>query len=196
MERVMVDLVENQDFLEELMDRLVDYHYSVGRKLIKLGVDIIYIGDDVGTQTGMLISPQLWRKLLKPRYDYLFREWRKINKDIFFAFHSDGDIQPIVGDLVEIGLDILNPIQPGTMDDRWLKRDFGKKLTFWGGINVQKTIPFGTAAQVVAEVRDRFDIFGPDGGFIIGSSHNIQPNVRSIDNTLIYYWACQKFGKY
>ena len=196
MERVMIDLVENQDFLQELMDLLVEYHYKVGRKLIELGVDIIYIGDDVGMQTGMLISPQLWRKLLKPRYDYLFREWRKINKDIFFALHSDGYIQPIVGDLVEIGLDILNPVQPGTMDDRWLKKEFGEKLSFWGGINVQKTMPFGTADEVVAEVKDRFEIFGPGGGFIIGSSHNIQTNVRSIDNTLIYYWACQRFGKY
>lgn len=196
MERVMVDLIENLDFIEDLMDKLVKYHFKVGKRLIELGVDVLYIGDDVGMQTGMLISPDLWRKILKPRYDFLFREWKKINKDIFFALHSDGHIEPIVGDLVEVGLDILNPIQPGTMNDPWLKEQFGKKLTFWGGINVQKTIPFGSPEEVIAEVKDRIDIFGPGGGFIISPSHNVQVNPRSIDNTLIYYWACEKYGKY
>lgn len=196
LQRVMVDLVENPDFIEALMDKLVDYHFKIGKKLIELGVDIIYIGDDAGMQTGMLISPDIWRRLLKPRYDYLFREWKKINKNIFFALHSDGHIEPIVGDLVEIGLDILNPVQPGTMNDRWLKKQFGDKLAFWGGMNVQKTIPFGNPNELIAEVKDRMDIFKPGGGFIISSSHNIQVNPRSIDNTFIYYWAANKYGKY
>jgi len=147
-------------------------------------------------QTGMLISPKLWRKFLKPRYDYLFQEWKKLNKNIIFAFHSDGYVEPIIPDLVEIGLDILNPVQPGTMNDCYLKKEFGKKLSFWGGINVQKTIPFGSPKDVIDEVKDRINIFGEGGGFIISPSHNIQPNIRSIDNTLIYYWACNKYGKY
>ena len=196
MERIMVDLVENEDFINELMDKLVDYHFKIGKKLIDLGVDIIYIGDDVGMQTGMMISPELWRKFLKPRYDYLFRKWKNINKNIIFALHSDGYIEPIIGDLVEIGLDILNPVQPGTMNDYELKRKFGDKLSFWGGINVQKTIPFGTPEDVIDEVRNRIEVFGEDGGFIISPSHNVQPNTRSIDNTFIYYWACKKYGKY
>ena len=196
MERIMVDMVENEDFINELMDKLVDYHFKIGKKLIELGVDIIYIGDDVGMQTGMMISPDLWRKFLKPRYDYLFRRWKNINKNIIFALHSDGYIEPIIGDLVEIGLDILNPVQPGTMDDCRLKRKFGDKLSFWGGMDVQKTIPFGTPENVISEVKNRIEIFGNNGGFIISSSHNVQPNIRSIDNTFIYYWACMKYGKY
>lgn len=196
MERIMVDLVENQDFVNELMDKLVEFHFKIGKNLIELGVDIIYIGDDVGMQSGMLISPALWKKFLKPRYDYLFREWKKINKNILFAFHSDGHIEPIIPDLIEIGLDILNPVQPGTMNDIRLKKEFGKKLSFWGGINVQKTMFFGSAKEVVDEVKDRINIFGKDGGFIISSSHNIQPNIRSVDNTFIYYWACRKYGCY
>jgi len=196
MKNIMIDLVDNQDFLNELMDMLMNYHYKIGERFIEIGVDIVYIGDDAGMQKGMLISPKLWRKLLKPRYDYLFREWKKLNKNIKFAFHSDGHIEPIIPDLVEIGLDILNPVQPGTMDDRRLKKNFGDKLTFWGGLNVQKTIPFGSPKDVVDEVKDRIDIFGPGGGFIISPSHNIQPDIRSIDNTLIYYWACNKYGQY
>ncbi len=196
MERIMVDIVDNQDFLNELMDMLVDYHFRIGKKLIELGADIIYIGDDVGMQKGMLISPVLWRKLLKPRYDYLFREWKKINQNIIFAFHTDGYVEPIIPDFIEIGLHILNPVQPCTMDDRRIKKDFGKSISFWGGINVQKTIPFGTPKDVVEEVKDRMDIFGQDGGFIISSSHNIQPNINSVNNTFLYYWACNKYGIY
>lgn len=196
MSRLMADLVENQDFVDELMDKLMHYHFIIGKRLIELGVDIIYIGDDAGSQKSMLISPAMWRRFLKPRYDHLFREWRRIRKDIIFAFHSDGYIEPIVPDLVEIGLNVLNPIQPECMDDRKLKREFGHTLSFWGGINVQKTIPFGSPADVVSEVREKLEIYADAGGFIISSSHNVQPNVRSVDNTLIYYWAARNFGEY
>lgn len=193
---LMMDLYDNEDFVNELMDKLVDYHFKIGKKLIELGVDILYIGDDVGGQQNMLISPQLFRKYLKPRYDYLFREWRRVRSDIIFAFHTDGHVEPIIPDLIDVGLDILNPIQPTTMDDRRLKREFGNKLSFWGGINVQSTIPFGSPADVVAEVREKLDIYGRDGGFIISSSHNVQPNPRSIDNTMTFYWACRRYGEY
>jgi uroporphyrinogen-III decarboxylase len=196
MSALLMDMHENEDFVHELFDRLMHYHLRIGRRLIELGVDIICIGDDAGTQRGMLLSPETWRRYLKPRYDVLFRQWRKARSDIIIAFHSDGDVEPVVGDLVEIGLDVLNPVQPGCMDDRRLKREYGDTLTFWGGINVQKTIPFGAAAEVVAEVRDRIETFGRDGGFIISPAHNVQPNVRSIDNTLAYYWACQRYGRY
>ena len=194
--RVLTDFIENADFLNDLMDKFMNYHYIVGKKLIDLGVDILYIGDDVGMQTGMMISPDLWRKFLKPRYDKLFRNWKKINKNIVFALHSDGHIEPIIPDLIEIGLNILNPIQPTTMNDYELKKKYGKELVFWGGMNVQKTMPFGLPGDVINEVRDRIDIFGKNGGFIISSSHNIQSNDRSIDNIFIYYWACNKYGYY
>jgi len=196
MQRIMMDIVDNQDFLNELMDILVDFHFKIGKKLIELGADIIYIGDDVGMQNGMLVSPGFWREFLKPRYDNLFREWKKINKNIIFAFHTDGYVEPIIPDFVEIGLDILNPVQPCTMDDRYIKKKYGEKLSFWGGINVQKTIPFGSPQDVIEEVKDRIEIFGENGGFIISSSHNIQPNINSLSNTFIYYWACSKYGKY
>jgi len=193
---LMMDLYENEGFVNELMDELVQYHYKIGKRLIELGVDILYIGDDVGAQRRMLIKPEHFRKFLKPRYDYLFSEWRKIRSDIIFAYHTDGHVEPIVPDLVDIGLDVLNPIQPTTMDDRRLKREFGDKLSFWGGINVQSTIPFGSAVDVVNEVRDRMQVYGENGGFIISCSHNVQPNPRSLDNTLIYYWASRHYGQY
>lgn len=196
MSRLLMDLIDNEDFVNELFDKLMDYHFAVGKKLIQLGADILYIGDDAGTQQSMLLSPDIWRKFLKPRYDYLFREWRRIRNDIVFAFHTDGYVEPIIPDLVEIGLDILNPIQPECMDDEKLKREYGNRLSFWGGINVQKTIPFGTPAEVVAEVREKMRIYGDDGGFIISCAHNVQPHPRSIDNALIYYWAARNYGEY
>lgn len=196
MSRLFIDLVDNPEFVDELMDRLMHYHYEVGKRLIELGVDIIYIGDDAGSQNTMLISPATWRRFLKPRYAYLFEQWRKIRKDILFAFHSDGYIEPIIPDLVEIGLDILNPVQPECMDDAKLKREYGRRLCFWGGINVQKTIPFGSPAEVVAEVRAKLRTYANGGGFILSSSHNVQPNEHSLENTLIYYWAARQFGNY
>jgi uroporphyrinogen decarboxylase len=196
MSRLFMDFVENEAFVHELMDQLMHYHFKVGKKLIELGVDILYIGDDAGAQLSMLISPDMWRRYLKPRYDYLFCEWRKLRKDIIFAFHTDGYVEPIIPDFVDIGLDILNPVQPGCMNDERLKRAFGDKLSFWGGINVQKTIPFGTAADVVAEVREKLKTYGTDGGYIISCSHNVQPNIRSVDNTMVYYWACRRYGEY
>ena len=193
---LMMDLYLNEDFVNELMDKLVAYHFKIGKKLIELGVDILYIGDDVGGQKNMLISPEQFRQFLKPRYDYLFRAWRRVRSDIVFAFHTDGHVEPIIPDLIDVGLDILNPIQPTTMDDLRLKREFGDKLSFWGGINVQSTIPFGSPADVVHEVRDKLDVYGQNGGFIISASHNVQPNPRSVDNTMTYYWACRRYGEY
>jgi len=196
MSQIFMDLYENPGFVEELFDKLMHYHFTVGKRLIELGVDILYIGDDAGSQQSMLISPDIWRKFLKPRYAWLFREWKKVRSDIIFAFHTDGHIEPIVPDFIEIGLDILNPVQPGCMNDTRLKQEYGDRIAFWGGINVQHTIPFGTPADVAAEVRDRMRTFGPGGGFIISSAHNVQPNIRSIDNTLAYYWACRRYGEY
>ena len=193
--RLLMDLVSEQDFVNAFLDDLVRWIDVAGSRMVELGVDIIWIGDDFGTQDRMLISPQLFREFFKPRYAKLFEKWKAINPQVKIAFHSDGQIEPILPDLVEIGLDILNPVQPKSMDPARLKRDFGKHLTFWGTVDIQEVLPFGTPADVVDEVKLRLRTVGKGGGFIIAPAHNIQPEVP-LENILAFYEAARKFGRY
>jgi len=125
LENVLSDLVGNKDFAHAYLDKLMGWIETAGRKFAQLGVDIIWIGDDVGTQNRMLISPETFREFLKPRYARLFAEWKAICPGVKVAFHTDGYVYPILADLVEIGLDILNPVQPKSMDPARVKKDFG-----------------------------------------------------------------------
>ncbi len=195
MERVLQDLVSAKDFMNVFLDDLTQWIDLAGSKMVELGVDIIWIGDDFGTQDRMLISPALFREFFKPRYARLFAKWRSINPQVKIAFHSDGNIYPIIADLVEIGLDILNPIQPKSMDPAKVKKDFGKHLTLWGTVDIQHVLPFGTPAEVTEEVRLRLRTAGQGGGLIIAPAHNIQPDVP-LANILAFYQAVAAFGRY
>jgi uroporphyrinogen decarboxylase len=126
----------------------------------------------------MLIDPDAWRQIIKPRIKYMFEEFRKVQPDIKLAWHSCGSIIPIIPDFIELGLDILNPIQPlaAGMDPVFLKSEFGKDLVFFGGIDVQDLLPNGTPEMIHNEVRRRMEILGKDGGYIVAPAHNIQPD--------------------
>lgn len=195
LENLMMDMVTNKDYANELLDRLMTWILVAGRKLIELGVDIIWVGDDAGMQDRMLMRPELWREFLKPRYARMFSEFRGVNPDIKTAFHSDGYIEPIIPDFIEIGLDILNPIQPKSMDPARLKKLYGDKLTFWGCVDVQEVLPFGTPEDVEREAKLRIETVGKGGGFLLAPAHNIQPDVK-IENILAFYRAAKKYGKY
>ena len=162
----------------ELVDLLLDipfrHHLPVARKLVELGVDMIWLGDDVGAQHTMLIAPDQWRRFLKNKMAEFIQALKSINPDLKVAYHSDGFICPIIPDLIEIGLDVLNPVQPGAMDPSALKRDFGRNLCFWGGIDEQYTLPFGTPDDVKKEVLSRVSTLGLQGGLIIGPTHHVQ----------------------
>jgi uroporphyrinogen-III decarboxylase len=145
---------------------------------------MIWIGDDVGGQQGMVISPDHWRRYLKPRLAELIASLKALNRDIRIAYHSDGNIYPIIPELIEIGLDVLNPVQPACMDPARLKREFGERLCFWGSIDEQKTLPFGSPANVREEVLTRLTTLGREGGLIIGPTHHVQ-----LDTPLENFWA-------
>ena len=149
-----------------------------------MGVDMIWIGDDVGTQRGMLISPKVWRRSLKPRMANFIATLKRINPQVKIAYHSDGDIRPIIPDLIEIGLDVLNPIQPACMDPADLKREYGDRLCFWGAIDEQETLPFGTPDDVRREIFARLETVGQDGGLILGPTHHVQ-----LDTPMENFWA-------
>lgn len=184
LEKMLFDLVKNPDLANQLLDFPYYYHLAAARKLTELGVDMIWTGDDVGSQYDMMISPAMWRRYLKPRMAAFISELRDINPGIKIAYHSDGDISPIIPELIEIGVDVLNPIQPGSMDPAYIKRQFGDRLCFWGTIDEQRTLPFGTPEEVESEVRQRITTIGKDGGLILAPTHHVQ-----LDTPLENFWA-------
>jgi uroporphyrinogen decarboxylase len=183
-QQALEDLALNPELIDRILEIPFQYHLTAAKKLAELGVDMIWLGDDVGAQHKMLISPAMWRRMLKPRMAMLIAELKRINPNLKVAYHSDGNILPIIPDLIEIGLDVLNPIQPQSMDPAQVAAAFGDTLCFWGSIDEQVTLPFGTPAEVAREVRARLDTLGKHGGLILGPTHHVQ-----LDTPLENFWA-------
>jgi uroporphyrinogen-III decarboxylase len=184
LQQMLVDFLENPDLTDHILDIPFRYHLTAARKLVEMGVDMIWTGDDVGAQTAMLISPKTWRRFLKPRMAEFVAGLKSINPHVKVAYHSDGNILPIIPELIEIGVDVLNPIQPACMDPAEVKKQFGDKLCFWGSIDEQYTLPRGTPEQVKAEVITRLKTIGANGGLIVAPSHHVQ-----LDTPLENFWA-------
>jgi uroporphyrinogen decarboxylase len=182
--RTMMDLTLNPDLVDRLFDIPFSYHLTAAKKLVEMGVDMIWIGDDMGAQDRMLISPDTWRRFLKPRMATFIATLKNLNPDVKVAYHSDGNIRPIIPDLIEIGLDVLNPVQPRSMSPEELKKEYGDRLCFWGSIDEQYTLPLGTPAEVEEEVLTRLKTLGKNGGLIIGPTHHVQ-----LDTPLENFWA-------
>ncbi len=174
LEQLLLDLVLDPGLADRILEIPYRYHLAAAKHMVRRGVDMIWLGDDVGTQKGLLISPALWRKFLKPRMASFISEIKALNPRLKVAYHSDGDIRPIISELIEIGIDVLNPIQPSCMDPAEIKEEYGDRLCLWGSLDVQRTIPFGTPEEVMREVRLRIATAGKGGGFIIGPTHHIQ----------------------
>jgi uroporphyrinogen decarboxylase len=184
LERLMMDFALNPDRAERVLDIPYQYHLTAAKKLVQLGVDMIWVGDDVGTQEAMMISPAHWRRFLKPRMAAFISEIKALNPQLKVAYHSDGMITPIIPELIEIGVDVLNPIQPACMDPALIKQQFGDKLCFWGSIDEQRTLPFGTPTDVQREILERLNTIGRNGGLILAPTHHVQ-----LDTPLENFWA-------
>jgi len=189
------DLLVNKEIAHKIMDMTVDYHLKLGYKLIEKGVDMIWLADDVGSEHSMLISPETFREFMKPRLSYMIGEFKKKNKGIKAAWHSDGYILPILDDLVEIGLDVLNPIQPESMDPTYIKNRYGNNLCLWGTVSTQHTLPYGKPKDVENEVIDRIRNCARGGGFLIAPTHNIQLDVPE-ENLFAFYNTIKRYGRY
>ena len=177
MELLLTDMVDNPGFASTLLDRITAKREVQAARCAELGADVIAFGDDVGTQRGMLMSPAMWRRWLKPRLAQTIAAARRVRPDVLVFYHSDGDVRPIIGELIEIGVDILNPVQPECMDPALLKRLWGDRLSFWGTIGTQTTFPFGTPDDVRKEVRLRIETVGNGGGLFLAPTHFIEPEV-------------------
>jgi len=224
MENLLMDMAINKDYVHELFERLTEYSLTAGGELISAGtnptmggripmrgrqpslpwpepnvryhgIDVLWLGDDFGTQKAMLISPQMWREFIKPRYARLIEAFKAQNPDLKIAYHCDGYFEPIIPELIEIGLDVLNPVQPLAMDPAEIKRKYGDNLSFWGTVDTQHTFPFGSPQDVEDEVRERLRTVAPDGGLILCSSHRIQPDVP-LENIRAFYRAAREYGTY
>lgn len=186
-EQMMLDMMLDPDLANAIMEIPFRYHLTAAKKLVELGVDMIWIGDDVGTQNRMLFSPKMWRQFLKPRMANFIAEIKSLNPNLKVAYHTDGKIDPIIPDLIEIGLDVLNPVQPASMDPAQLKKHYGEQLCFWGTIDEQHTLPFGKPSDVEAEVLERLQTVGVDGGLILSPTHHVQ-----LDTPMENFWAMVK----
>ncbi|MEM1509936.1 MAG: uroporphyrinogen decarboxylase family protein [Thermofilaceae archaeon] len=176
---------------EKILNHLHRIRMVEAKVLCDAGVDVIYDGDDVGMQKGMMISPEKWRLFLKPKYVELVDLCHK--RGAYFMFHSDGWIEPIIPDLIEIHVDILDPVQPECMDPYKLKKTYGDLLTLHGTMSVQTTLLFSNSNEIEKLVLERLNLLGPTG-FVLSPTHDIQPGTP-LENILAVYKAARKASK-
>jgi uroporphyrinogen decarboxylase len=194
MERALTDLALNPAVAEAALERIYYIHESVIRRTLEAArglIDFIYVAEDLGTQNSLLMSPASFRRFLKP--------WMRRMIDCAHSFgvkvmhHDDGAIRPLLPDLIETGIDVLNPIQwrCAGMEREGLARDFGHSVIFHGGVDNQRTLPFGTPNDVKREVADNIRIFRDGKGYVVAPCHNLQPNTPTA-NILALYEAVQE----
>ncbi|MDR3336451.1 MAG: hypothetical protein LBT16_04535 [Treponema sp.] len=195
MDNFLIDMVEDRDFAETLLDKITGIRLGMAEKYAAAGVDVLMLGDDVSTQLAMMMSPPLWRDLLKGRMANIIQKAKETKPDILIFYHGDGDLQAIIPDLIEIGVDILNPVQPECMEAVALKKQYGDKLSFWGTIGTQTTMPFGTPGDVKSLVKRMIVNVGKGGGLVLSPTHTIEPDVPW-ENIEAFVSAVKEHGVY
>ncbi|MBI4581403.1 MAG: uroporphyrinogen-III decarboxylase-like protein [Planctomycetes bacterium] len=171
---LLMDMVDRPEFVDRLLDEIVEHNLAQIHRAIDLGVDAIYFGDDYGSQRGLIMGHDRWRRFIKPRLARMFAVVRQAGKVV--CLHSCGKVAELFDELVEIGLNVFNPFQPEVMDVFSLKRQYHGRLAFHGGLSIQKTLPFGTPDDVRRATRDLVAL-GRDGGYILSPSHAVPADV-------------------
>ena len=179
------------------MDKCKDFATAIGVKLVSLGVDAIWAGDDFGAQNGMLISPRMWRRYFKERYRQVYAELKAVNPDVIICQHCDGAVAPILGDWIDVGLEVFNPVQPNVPghEPEDLKSKFGDRMAFWGAVDQQKLLPFGTPAEIDADIAAKIAVLGRGGGYMVAPAHIIQGDTP-MENVEAFIAAVKKHGVY
>jgi uroporphyrinogen decarboxylase len=195
MENLLADFLLNPAFATALLDRLTESAIYAARRMAFADVDVLTTGDDVGTQRGMMMSLPTWRTWLKPRLAAVIAAAKEVKPDLLVSYHSDGNVEPVIPELIEIGVDILNPVQPECMDPVKLKREYGDRLAFSGTIGTQTTMPFGTPAEVKAVVKERIETVGRGGGLLLAPTHVLEPEVPW-ENVIAFMEAVDEYGRY
>jgi uroporphyrinogen decarboxylase len=197
MEKYLVGLAGGEDWIPKLNDRVEYWSTQLGLQLIDAGVDALWMGEDLGTQTSMLISPAMWRNMFKPRWERMIKTFREKDPNITMIMHSDGAVAPLLDDFAELGFDVYNPVQPNVpgSDPEELKSNYGNELSFFGGIDQQKLLPEGDPEAIRAEIKRRIEILGRGGGYLLAPAHIIQNDV-SPDTVRLMVDAAKEYGSY
>jgi uroporphyrinogen decarboxylase len=194
-----IDLAADQKLAAAMFDAVVEHTSAIAAEILKAGgdlVDVVLVGEDMGFQNGPIISPELYRRLFKPRHKKFFDTVKK-HTSAFVLLHSCGSIYKLLPDIIELGVDAINPVHVAArdMDSSMLGSEFGDRLSFWGGIDTQRVLPNGTPEEVKAEVRRRIRDLAPGGGYVLAAAHNIQPDVP-VENILAMFEAGREYGRY
>ncbi len=197
LEKYMVGMLCDEPWLDLLNDRVEEWSTGLALQLVRAGVDAIWFGEDLGSQTSTLISPEDWRIRFKPRHKRMIERLREVNPDLIVIMHSDGAVAPLIDDFAGIGVDVYNPVQPNVpgSDPRELKERYGDKISFFGGIDQQSLLPSGDIERIRAEIKDRIAILGKDRGYLLAPAHILQPDVTA-ETIEAMIRAAMEFGIY
>jgi len=197
LEQFLTDMALRRDYVGLLLDMVADYSIGVGLELIHLGAGIMLTGDDLGMDIGPMISPKMWREQIRPRLQRVLDAYRAAKPDIILAYHTCGSVLPFIDDLIEMGIDALNPIQvtANGMDPAALKRQYGDRIALLGGIDQRHVLPEGTPQDVDLEVRNRIWEMGQGGGYMVAPTHDIQADTP-VENVLQLFQSVKEWGQY
>ena len=198
-ENIFNDMYFNKKLLHALLRKITDINLEKARRFLDIAADYIqvyFVGDDLASQNGPLMSIPMYREFIKPYQAELYAYIRK-RTNAKIAYHSCGSIVHLLPELIDIGVEAINPVQVSAknMDTKDLKREFGKDLCFWGAIDTQKILPYGNEKEIEYEVKKRIDDLAPGGGYILAAVHAIQPDV-SPENILFMLKYAEEYGKY
>ena len=194
LDNMLMSFYDNEEFAQALLDRMTDFKAKLAAKWAQAGIDILVTGDDVGTQKGMMMAPEQYRTWLKPRLKRVIDAAKAENPDILIHYHSDGNIEEIIDDLVEAGVEILNPIQPECMDPDQIIQKYRGRLSFNGSVGTQTTMPFASSDEVAAVCRARLELTKDTGGMILAPTHLIEPEVP-IENVDAFVQAVREYNE-
>ena len=193
-EQFLIDTIERPAWAECLLERIFQQNLVRARAAAKAGVDQVSTGDDIANQKALMFSKPTWRKLIHSRWAKVWGEVKSISPKTRIWYHTDGNVTDIIPDLIDAGLDILNPLQPECMDIDEVHRRWGRRLTFDGCIGTQSTMPFGTPDEVRARVKEVIDKYGRNGGLMIAPTHVLEPEVP-LENIDAFFAACREYGR-
>ena len=192
-EQFLMDMIERPAWAQCLLDRLAEDTLYCAVQFAKAGVDLMATGDDVANQRGMMFQPSMWREMIHSRWAKIWGAIHRIHPKCQIEYHSDGNVMDIIPDMVDAGLNILNPLQPECLDIDKVYKDFGHILSFDGTIGTQSTMPRGTPQDVRVRVKEVIEKYGKNGGLFIAPTHVLEPEVP-LANIDAFCNACCEFG--